>query len=117
MYSISIMLLIAIITTSISASPTLWPNIPALDTSIKNSCVQFQLLQGSNRIAEFNAIASILFKQKSENNTYSLSTNIYTQNDIKKMLGNADAIMPNGNWQYNLNPSQPNNTVTFNFNE
>lgn len=90
-----------------SASNSIWPNSNRLSNEDKSSCIQFQLLKGSNRIAEFNKISSIIFLNNNTN---------CSRRDIDKIFGLPDEV--NGNiYTYYLNPSVSNCKVEIAFNE
>lgn len=109
------MVLFVLVITSISAVPTLWPNKPLLTNSAKQICVQFKLLNGSNRIAEFEKIVELLFKKEKDitNTMYSIQ---YIKQDVEKLLGKPNEVLQNGNWVYYLNPNQKQCIATFNYN-
>jgi hypothetical protein len=68
------------------------------------NCIQFQNLRGSNRINEFEKVASKIFDEqpsKIEQSKFDISFNY-----IKKLLGKPNNILQNGEWAYYLNTSK-----------
>jgi uncharacterized protein YeaC (DUF1315 family) len=108
-----------VLLTSISAMPSMWPSSITLTNEDKNICTQFKILQGSNRIAEFEKIAQTIFNEQQEtsNGEANKKQKTSNENDIQKLLGKADEVNQNGDWVYNLNPSQPNSKAIFRYNK
>jgi hypothetical protein len=94
------------IAVSISARQPMWPNMLALNNSLKQTCIQFQFLNGSNREIEYNKMKSLLFQNSN-------TAQVFNSKDLEKMLGSPNSVDTNGNWIYNLNPSNPNVKAVF----
>jgi hypothetical protein len=93
------LLAIVFVATSLSARKSMWPNTQGLTQDNKITCLQFKSLNGSNREAEFEKIKQFIFKDAKTNQSF-------TQEYLEKMLGSPNSVDANGNWIYNLNPSQ-----------
>ena len=71
-------MLLLLIITSLSANKTLFPSQVQLSAENKSYAIQFQNLQGSNRISEFHHLKAVLDKA---------ATKGYTKADVVKILG------------------------------
>ncbi len=89
------LLLLVIFFTNISALKSNWPNNNLISNADKITCIQFQYLRGSNRVAEFQKIASLIFNESiiEENKQY--STTKMCLSDCIKALGNYDNKIDN----------------------
>lgn len=101
------LLVMCVYVCSFSATSTLWPNTEKLNAEAKQTCLQFKLLNGSNRVTEFSKISSILF-DKTFNKSSTISCKTYNTIDVEKILGKPTEILQNGSWVYNLNPNEEN---------
>jgi hypothetical protein len=87
---------------------TLWPN-KSLSNQIKEDAIHFKMLQGSNRISEFNKLYQGLFSNLNQATNYSVD-------DIKKILGNESENYNNGNMIYYISYNKE-EKATFNYNK
>ena len=93
-----------LILSSLSANKSLFPSLSWISYDTKMNCIQFQNLRGSNRINEFQKIAFEIFSNK-KNEDKQDNLNL-TLNNIQKLLGKPDNVLPNGDWEYYLDYSQ-----------
>ncbi len=100
--------LLVMYSTTLSAMPTLWPN-KSLSSQIKEEAIQFKMLQGSNRISEFNKLYEGLFSHLNQATNYSVD-------DIKKILGNEYENDNNGNMIYYISYNKE-KKATFTYNK
>jgi hypothetical protein len=114
----AIPLMIMLIVASLSANKSIWPSTRGLTSQNKMSCVQFQSLNGSNRIDEFKKVAQAAFgiaDFTTKNTTH--ATNNFSIYDVEKMLGKPNEISLTGNWVYYLNPNQQSCKAIFSVNK
>ena len=91
---------------NISAHKSIWPSCKGLANADKTVCIQFQYLQGSNRIAEFKKVCEFIFKSQSIETQKTYTSNICSIYDIEKMLGKPDELINGLDYIYYLNPNQ-----------
>lgn len=111
--------LLLIVVSSISLQKTLWPNRLALKSEDKMHCIEFQNLNGSNRINEFLKLSSIFnstpsFELKSE--TINPKQTIYKE-ELTILLGNPKIVLNDGSLVYQLNSSIDETEAIFSFSE
>jgi hypothetical protein len=104
---------------SFSLNKTLWPNRLALKSEDKMHCIEFQNLNGSNRINEFLKLSSIFNNQSSfelKSETISPKQTIYKE-ELEILLGSPKVILNDGSWVYKLNSSIDKPEAIFSFSE
>lgn len=80
-------ILFSVLFLNASAHKSIWPNSNYLHNEDKSTCIQFQFLKGSNRVAEFRKIAETIFKCNSIENNITYSTSDIGFFELTKILG------------------------------
>ncbi len=96
----------------------MFPSTDVLTSEMKATAIQFQYLKGSNRIAEFQKLYKAVLGNNTTANSILKTVDVqqiinYTFNDIEKILGPPDVVLPNGSWVYYLNANQENCKAVF----
>ncbi|MCX6209636.1 MAG: hypothetical protein NTZ59_09090 [Bacteroidetes bacterium] len=116
-YFTSFVVLAAILFINISAHKSIWPNSNYLHNEDKSACIQFQYLKGSNRIAEFRKIGTIIFKTNEIEDNKTYTTNDISFYDVTKILGDGDIQNDNNKITYSLNTNSNSSKVVIEENE